>query len=66
MSFDAVRRTFLLITVSLSFLPGVVPAEETASSYKASVARAVAFLRSTGQAADGSFSSYAGPRASHR
>ena len=36
-------------------------AEDSAPSYQASVDRAVTFLRSTGQAADGSFSAYAGP-----
>ena len=35
--------------------------EDAASAYRATVDQAIAFLRSTGQAADGSYSAYAGP-----
>ncbi len=52
----------LLIAVALAvLLPGIAHGEDEAVSYQECVDRAAGFLRSTGQAADGSFSAYAGP-----
>lgn len=62
MSIQTVRRQFLLIAISfLLALPNVTWGEDSSPTYRETVGRAVAFLRSTGQAADGSFSAYAGP-----
>jgi squalene-hopene/tetraprenyl-beta-curcumene cyclase len=41
--------------------PAAIRGEETAPTYQACADRAVTFLRSTGRAADGSYSAYAGP-----
>lgn len=56
------RGRFLLIVIYLAVsLSLVARGEEPLPTYQKTVDRAVAYLRSTGQAADGSFSSYAGP-----
>ena len=62
MLFNTAHRQSLLMTIILGIvLSGTVQGTETAPSYQALVDRAVGFLRSTGQAADGSYAAYAGP-----
>ena len=61
LSHAAPRMNSLTAIVFAILLPGMILGDETAPSYRTSIDRAAAFLRSTGQAADGSYSAYAGP-----
>ncbi|MHB8899108.1 MAG: prenyltransferase/squalene oxidase repeat-containing protein [Thermoguttaceae bacterium] len=55
------RYRLWLIALFMLAAPAALHAADQASSYQQCVERAVAFLQGTGQAADGSFSAYAGP-----